>query len=101
MSIRLDTPEGLKPKDLIGVPWRLAFAPPADGWHLRSGIIWNKPNAAPESVKDRPARSPEPLFRLTKSKNCRRDWLARREAAVDGGFRNRGSVWSFNPKPFA
>lgn len=59
MSVRPDTPEGLKPKDLMGIPWRLAFALQEDGWYLRSDIVWDKPNAMPESVKDRPSRSHE------------------------------------------
>jgi len=50
MSYRAPTPDGLKPKDLIGVPWRLAFALQDDGWYLRTDIIWNKPNCQPESV---------------------------------------------------
>jgi hypothetical protein len=54
MDIRPPTPEGLKPKDLIGVPWLLAFALQKEGWYLRADIIWNKPNCQPESVKDRP-----------------------------------------------
>lgn len=58
---------GLKPKDLIGIPWRVAFALQADGWYLRSDIIWAKPNPMPESVTDRPTRSHEYLFLLTKS----------------------------------
>lgn len=58
--------EGLKPKDLIGIPWRVAFALQADGWYLRSDIIWHKPNCMPESVKDRPTRAHEYLFLLTK-----------------------------------
>ena len=66
MSVRPDTPEGLKPKDLLGIPWRLALALQADGWFLRSDIIWNKPNAMPESVKDRPTRSHEYVFMFTK-----------------------------------
>ncbi len=57
----------LKPKDLVGVPWRVAFAPQADGWWLRSDIIWNKPNCLPESVRDRPACSHEHIFLLAKS----------------------------------
>ena len=57
---------GLKPKDLIGIPWRLAFALQADGWYLRSDIIWAKPNPMPESVKDRPTKSHEYVFLLTK-----------------------------------
>ena len=58
MSYRPPTPIGLKPKDLIGVPWKIAFALQQDGWYLRSDIIWNKPNCQPESVKDRPTRVP-------------------------------------------
>jgi hypothetical protein len=53
MNYRPPTPEGLKPKDLIGVPWHLAFALQEDGWYLRSDIIWYKPNCQPESVKPR------------------------------------------------
>ena len=52
MTYRAKTPEGLKPKDLVGVPWRLAFALQQDGWYLRSDIIWEKPNCMPESVKE-------------------------------------------------
>lgn len=58
---------GLKPKDLVGIPWRVAFALQADGWYLRSDIIWAKPNPMPESVTDRPTRSHEYLFLLTKA----------------------------------
>jgi DNA modification methylase len=60
-------PVGLKPKDLIGIPWRVAFALQADGWYLRSDIIWAKPNPMPESVTDRPTKSHEYVFLLTKS----------------------------------
>lgn len=60
-------PPGLKPKDLCGIPWRVAFALQADGWWLRSDIIWAKPNPMPESVTDRPTKSHEYLFLLTKS----------------------------------
>ena len=67
MQYRPDTPMGLKPKDLMGLPWKLAFALQADGWFLRSDIIWNKPNRQPESVKDRPTRSHEYVFLFTKS----------------------------------
>jgi len=59
--------EGLKPKDLVGIPWRVAFALQADGWYLRSEIIWHKPNPKPESVQDRPTRAHEHLFLLSKS----------------------------------
>ncbi len=58
--------EGLKPKDLIGQPWRLAFALQADGWYLRSDIIWHKPNPMPESVTDRPTKSHEYVFLMSK-----------------------------------
>lgn len=101
MDVRPDTPEGLKPKDLIGIPWRLAFALQADGWYLRSDVVWNKPNAMPESVKDRPARSHEFLFMLTKSERYFYDWQAVREVADGGGLRNRRSVWNVNTRPFA
>lgn len=57
MSMRPGTPEGLKPKDLLGIPWRLAFALQDDGWYLRTDIVWHKPNAMPESVKDRPVHT--------------------------------------------
>jgi len=60
-------PIGLKSKDLIGIPWRVALALQADGWYLRSDIIWHKPNPMPESVTDRPTKSHEYLFLLTKS----------------------------------
>ncbi len=60
-------PAGLKPKDLVGIPWRVAFALQADGWYLRSDIIWHKPNPMPESVTDRPTKGHEYVFLLTKS----------------------------------
>lgn len=101
MNVRPDTPEGLKPKDLIGVPWRLAFALQEDGWYLRNDIVWHKPNAMPESVKDRPARSHEYIFMLTKSEQYFYNWQASREPADHGGLRNRRSVWAVNTKPFA
>lgn len=59
--------DGIKPKDLIGIPWRLAFALQADGWYLRQDIIWSKPNPMPESVRDRCTKSHEYIFLLTKS----------------------------------
>ena len=61
------TPPGLKPKDLVGIPWRVAFALQADGWYLRSDIIWAKKNCMPESVTDRPTKAHEYLFLLSKS----------------------------------
>jgi DNA modification methylase len=60
-------PEGTKPKDLVGIPWMLAFALRADGWYLRQDIIWAKPNPMPESVKDRCTKSHEYVFLLSKS----------------------------------
>ena len=96
MSVRPATPEGLKPKDLIGLPWRLAFALQEDGWYLRSDIIWNKPNAMPESVKDRPNRSHEYIFMLTKSER----YKYRHERVRGPNGRNLRSVWDVNTKPF-
>ena len=69
MSVRPVTPEGLKPKDLIGIPWRLAFALQNAGWWLRSEVIWHKPNAHPESVRDRPTKAHETVFLLSKSQD--------------------------------
>jgi DNA modification methylase len=60
-------PAGLKNKDLVGIPWMVAFALRADGWYLRSDIIWHKPNPMPESVRDRPTKAHEYLFLLSKS----------------------------------
>jgi DNA modification methylase len=118
---------GLKPKDLVGIPWRVAFALQADGWWLRSDIIWSKPNPMPESVTDRPTRSHEYIFLLSKSARYFYDAVAIREdasrgypfpgggvqrhhhgnghegldsfAVVDGG-RNRRSVWTVTTQPY-
>lgn len=60
-------PDGMKPKDLIGIPWLLAFALRADGWYLRQDIIWHKPNPMPESVRDRCTKAHEYIFLLSKS----------------------------------
>jgi site-specific DNA-methyltransferase (cytosine-N4-specific) len=76
MTVRPPTPQGLKPKDLIGVPWRLAFALQAAGWYLRTDVVWHKPNAQPESVGDRPTRSHEYVFLLSKSERYRYDVMA-------------------------
>lgn len=100
MSVRPDTPDGLKPKDLMGIPWRLAFALQEDGWYLRGDIIWNKPNAMPESVKDRPTRSHEYLFMFTKNEKYYYDYEATREIGLNGKLRNRRSVWDVNTSPF-
>lgn len=81
---RLICPDGLKPKDLVGIPWRVAFALQADGWWLRSDIIWAKPNPMPESVKDRCTRSHEYVFMLTKSARYYYDNEAVKEPCASG-----------------
>ena len=73
-------PFGIKPKDLIGIPWAVAFALRADGWYLRSDIIWHKPNPMPESVTDRPTKAHEYLFLLTKNAKYYYDHEAVKEA---------------------
>lgn len=70
---------GVKEKDLLGIPWRVAFALQADGWYLRSDIIWHKPNPMPESVRDRPTKAHEYIFLLSKSKKYFYDADAVRE----------------------
>ena len=75
-------PDGLKPKDLIGIPWRVAFALQADGWYLRQDIIWHKPNPMPESVRDRCTKAHEYVFLLSKSERYYWDAEAMREPAV-------------------
>ena len=75
--------EGLKSKDLIGIPWRVAFALQEDGWYLRQDIIWHKPNPMPESVKDRCTKSHEYIFLFSKSKNYYFDNESIREKAQD------------------
>lgn len=75
-------PPGLKPKDLIGIPWRVAFALQADGWYLRSDIIWHKPNPMPESVRDRPTKAHEYVFLLSKQERYFYDAAAIAEAAL-------------------
>jgi DNA modification methylase len=75
-------PPGLKPKDLVGVPWRAAFALRADGWYLRQDIIWAKPNPMPESVRDRCTKAHEYLFLLAKSPRYFYDAEAIRERSV-------------------
>lgn len=74
---------GCKPKDLIGIPWMVAFALRADGWYLRSDIIWAKPNPMPESVKDRPTKAHEYVFLLAKSQKYYYDNEAIMEASID------------------
>lgn len=77
-------PPGLKQKDLIGIPWRVAFALQADGWHLRQDIIWHKPNAMPESVRDRCTKAHEYIFLLSKSERYHFDSDAMQEPASKG-----------------
>lgn len=122
-----DIPIGLKQKDLVGIPWRVAFALQADGWYLRSDIIWHKPNAMPESVRDRPTKAHEYIFLLTKSERYYYDHESIKENAVSthpsgNGFkrpqrlsyggrgneeqweptekRNRRTVWTVPTRPF-
>jgi len=118
---------GYKDKDLIGIPWMLAFALRADGWYLRQDIIWHKPNPMPESVRDRCTKAHEYIFLLSKSKYYYYDNEAIKEPAKDWGTRdrtngkyhnpgtglqphsgltksytkrNKRSVWSVNKKPY-
>ena len=83
---------GVKHKDLIGIPWMLAFALRADGWYLRQDIIWHKPNPMPESVRDRCTKAHEYIFLLSKSKNYFIDQIGLQEAAVGG---SKGAAASF------
>jgi DNA modification methylase len=76
-------PESIKPKDLVGIPWRVAFALQADGWWLRQDIIWHKPNPMPESVRDRCTKAHEYVFLLTKSERYFCDSEAIHEKSVD------------------
>jgi DNA modification methylase len=118
--------DGLKHKDLIGIPWMLAFALRADGWYLRQDIIWHKPNPMPESVRDRCTKAHEYMFLLSKSERYFYDAKAVREPEVCGrmrgpalhrdtvstngnsglarresdGFRNRRSVWTVATRPY-
>jgi site-specific DNA-methyltransferase (cytosine-N4-specific) len=93
---------GLKHKDLAGIPWRVAFALQARGWHLRSDIIWSKPNPMPESVTDRPTKSHEHIFLLTKFPKYYYDHEAIKEPSVtgDGTFKNKRDVWSVQTKAY-
>ncbi|MCY4086439.1 MAG: site-specific DNA-methyltransferase [Actinomycetia bacterium] len=95
MTVRPPTPTGLKPKDLIGLPWRLAFQLQDAGWWIRSEVIWNKPNAHPESVRDRPTKAHETLFLLSKNQNYYYD-----VTAVHGpNGRRLRTVWDIPTEP--
>ena len=87
--------EGLKEKDLIGIPCMLAFALRADGWYLRQDIIWNKPNPMPESVRDRCTKSHEYVFLLSKNQNYYFNVDAIKEPT-----RRKRSVWNINKKGY-
>ena len=87
--------EGYKEKDLIGIPWLLAFALRKDGWYLRQDIIWNKPNPMPESVRDRCTKSHEYVFLLSKNQNYYFDVDAIKEET-----RRKRSVWNIKTKPY-
>ena len=77
---------GLKSKDLVGIPWRVAFALQSDGWYLRSDIIWSKPNPMPESVDDRPTKAHEYIFLLSKSQQYFYDAEAIKERMKDSSY---------------
>ena len=95
MSVRPPTPEGLKPKDLIGLPWRVALALQEAGWWVRSEVIWHKPNAHPESVGDRPTKAHETVFLLSKGQDYFYDVNAVR--GVNG--RRLRTVWDIPTSP--
>ena len=95
MRVRPPTPDGLKPKDPIGVPWRLALALQDAGWWLRSEVIWHKPNAHPESVRDRPTKAHETVFLLSKSQ----DYYYDVDAVRGPNGRRLRTVWDINTEP--
>jgi site-specific DNA-methyltransferase (cytosine-N4-specific) len=99
MGMADKTIDGLTHKDLIGVPWRLAFALQKRGWILRSDIIWAKKNPMPESVKDRPTSSHEYIFLFSKNTQYYYDYESVKEKIIDGlskdyDYRNKRDVWS-------
>ena len=97
MSYRAPTPAGLKSKDLIGIPWRLAFALQEAGWYLCSDNIWEKANCMPESVKDRPMRVHEYIFLFSKSPK----YFYNHHNAIEINGRNRRTVWSIPTEPYS
>lgn len=96
MKRRPDTPIGLKQKDLLGIPWKLAFALQNSGWYLRADIIWHKPNSMPESVKDRPFRSHEYIFLLSKSKK----YFFDSDALIGKDGKRLRSIWEISKNGF-
>jgi len=102
MSYRPPTPEGLKPKDLVGVAWMVAMELQLDGWFLRNDIIWNKPNCQPESVKDRLTVSHEYVFMFSKEERYLFNQDSILEPRKDGnGQKNRRTVWNINTEAYA
>lgn len=91
---------GLKPKDLCGVPWRVAFGLQEDGWWLRQDIIWSKPNPMPESVTDRCTKAHEYIFMLTKSARYFYDAAAIAEDAIYSGLANQDESGFKDPRSF-
>ena len=92
--------ENLKPKDLVGIPWMLAFAMREAGWYLRCDIVWAKPNPVPEPVKDRPTRAHEFIFLFSKNKKYYYDYLAAKEKGKDGNMKNARDVWWISPRQY-
>ena len=94
-------PHGYKQKDLVGIPWQVALALRKDGWFLRSDIIWNKPDGMPEAVTDRPTRTHEYVFLISKSAHYYYNHEAMREDGKNGTRRNRRCVWDISKKKSA
>jgi DNA modification methylase len=99
VNIKKSIPDGLKPKDLVGIPWRTAFALQADGWWLRQDIIWHKPNPMPESVTDRCTKAHEYIFLLTKSAKYYYDNEAIKEDSVDPVKSKKRYEYNFSGRP--
>jgi DNA modification methylase len=93
-SITRKIPNGLKPKDLVGIPWMVAFALRADGWYLRQDIIWHKPNCMPESVKDRCTKAHEYIFLLSKSRKYYYDHEVIKEPVKEISIRRAEYGWN-------
>ncbi len=92
---------GMSDKQLLGVPWRVALALQSSGWFLRSDIVWSKPNPMPESVTDRPTKSHEYIFLLTKTPRYHYDHQAIRESSDSEGGHNKPTVWTIDVNRFA
>lgn len=90
-------PPGLKPKDLIGIPWKVAFALQDDGWYLRQDLVWSKPNVMPESVRDRCTKSHEYIFLLSKSQRYYFDAGAIAEPIAEATVKDRVDTGRFRP----